>query len=121
MALLRIAQGDLASARTCLEEATRLWSQPAFTEGMGAYVMEGWRSLAIQEAQWTRAAMLQGATARLRQQENTLINWQLEESYPAETEVLRSVLGEPAFQMAWEAGQQMTLEQAAAYVLADSA
>ena len=61
------------------------------------------------------AARLFGAAYVFLQRSGTLIDPSDQPEHDRNTAFLRSLLGEAAFQEAWEAGQAMTLDQAVAY------
>jgi hypothetical protein len=79
--------------------------------------LEGFADLAEGEMQPTRAVQLLGAAASLRRILPLPMRPSMRAHYDPQIERLRAYLGEPAFTTAWEAGLNLTWQQATDYAL----
>jgi class 3 adenylate cyclase/tetratricopeptide (TPR) repeat protein len=68
-----------------------------------------------------RAARLGGATAALLEALQAPLDRQFRKPYEEATTTARTILGDEAFPTAWEAGKQLTLDEAVAFALAPEA
>src|SRR3954462_8184755 len=68
-----------------------------------------------------RAARLAGATAALLETIQAPLDRQFRAPYERAIASARAILGDEAFAVAWDAGKQMTLDEAVAFALAPEA
>jgi predicted ATPase len=109
-------QGDAEAAHSAFEEAIKGFQSLGHQRGV-AKVLEGFASLAAREGNFERVLMLAGAAATLRHSmgvpprpgEQAKLDRTLDVAW-------QSVNRAPA-QVAWRAGQQMTLEEAIQYAM----
>jgi predicted ATPase/transcriptional regulator with XRE-family HTH domain len=119
-ALGRVAQvrGDAARAAALFAEGLALtWELRLPREA--AWCLEGLASLAVAQGQLERATRLFGAVEMLRDTTGIAIPVADQTTQAHDVAPLRAMFGEQAFASAWAEGQEMTLDQACAYALAD--
>ncbi len=108
-----LAQGDPAAARTYFAESLMLFHELGIKRDMARNLV-GWASLALAQAQPQRAAKLSGAVAALLDATGTRLEELERTVYDDTLTALRAQLDDATFNAAWQAGQQMTLEQSIA-------
>jgi non-specific serine/threonine protein kinase len=112
-------QGDYAAARALLEESLTIFRELGDKRGT-ANSLESHAALAHQEQQAGRAARLWGAATSLREAIGSPRPPGDPETYDHEVAEVRSVLGEAAFDAAFEEGRAMSWEQAVAVALGET-
>ena len=104
-------QGDYAAARALYEESMTLFRELEDKLGI-ADSLDNFAELAHQERQERRAAPLWGAATALREGIDAPRSPQQQESFDREGAIVRSALGDAAFDAAFAEGGAMTIEQA---------
>jgi tetratricopeptide (TPR) repeat protein len=116
-------KGDLTQAKDIYKEALVILQQENFRSGY-CICLEGIAALTITEGRNERAARLLGAREKLREITFVMDNSFVVDIYPFLLEQrraliadTRSQLGDEAFLAAWQAGREMSLEQALDYMI----
>jgi hypothetical protein len=113
-----LAQGDYAGAgayfRERLAEDRRLGKRDDSDE-----LLEKLATVAVVQGQPARAARLLGAAETARRRDGVERRRSEQARYEETEAAARAALGAAAFAAAWAAGEAMTLDETAAYVLAD--
>jgi hypothetical protein len=114
------AQGDDVQAGTLLIECLLLFQQHGWIYAIGC-CLDAMAGVAGTHGQPEQAARLFGAGQKLRQVFRTNGKWSwpigARVDYESDVAFVRSALSEETFAAAWEAGRQMSLEQAIAAAL----
>jgi len=108
--------GNYAQARASYRRAVIILAEMNNSWGL-FYLLEALACLAAAEAQWERAARLFGAAERLGETIGSLIAPIERAECERDMAAARAALGEPAFAVAWAAGQALTLDEMIAYAL----
>ena len=108
--------GDYVQSHAHYDRAAAILKEMNNSWGL-FYLLEAYACLAAAEAQWERAARLFGASARLGEAIGVAMASIEQVECDRDTAAARAALGEPAFAMAWAAGQALTLDEATAYAL----
>ena len=116
LGLAALAQENTTAARPFFVESLRLGQQMGRKPGIIAS-LTGLARLAYQTGNPRRAARLVGAVQSLMTTIQSKLDLEVRLLYEHTLAAAQAALGEAAFNAAWEAGQKMTLEQAAAYAL----
>jgi hypothetical protein len=87
--------------------------------GGSAWCLERLAEVALARGQAERAVQLFGAAAALRASIGSVMDPVDQQAYESRLAALRAELGEAQFTACWNAGQTMTLAQAAAQALED--
>ncbi len=110
---------DLAQAEGYLREGLALSMQ----HGQNDQMLDGvtsFASLRAGQVRWMQAAQLCGAIHSSRQELGVAVSPNQKEEFATLVSSVRAALEETAFTAAWNAGQMMTLEQAAEYALKET-
>jgi predicted ATPase/transcriptional regulator with XRE-family HTH domain len=111
--------GELGQAteiyRESLKYLSEVMDQPAI-----AFLFEALAQVAAAEKRSERASILWGASDKLRQTLEMLLEPAFQRFYRTLIPTVRTQLGEQAFEAAWAKGRGMTLAQAIEYALASS-
>jgi tetratricopeptide (TPR) repeat protein len=114
------AAGDYEDARTLYAESMRRRLTIVRKVGV-AFTLSGIAGLAAAQGQLARAVRISGAAARLCELSGVPAHRTQEGCIRGKLSGIREALGVVAYDAAWAAGQAMTLEQAVAYALAETA
>ena len=109
-------QGEVGAARGLLEESLHHFLSLGDKRG-AAESLEGLAAVLMALAAPERAVRLWGASNALREEVGTPVPSRARVEYERRTEQARAALGAASFAAAWEEGQAMTWEQAAANAL----
>ena len=120
MGCLALGQGDSALAAERFAESLPLCLSANNPQTISSFSLLGLAEVAVAQGRLERAALLFGAVDKL-----TVTSGDPSEQLPPHDRedadralaTARAGLGEQAFAAAWQAGTEMTLEQAAAYAL----
>jgi non-specific serine/threonine protein kinase len=120
LAAVLVEQGELARARALQAASLRALVELGLA-GHAARALAGMAVLAAALARPSRAVVLAGAAQALEQATIGLAGFERRPHARVERALTagREVLGEQAADALWREGQEMTLQQAAAYALAD--
>jgi len=110
-------QGDYADARSCCEESMAIFRELGEWHGV-ARVLETLANVAYRLAGPTRAARVWGGTERLREEIGMKLNPNERRHYDRPVAAARTTCGnDAAFDLAWQEGRAMALEQLVQYAL----
>jgi predicted ATPase len=112
------AQGDLSGARKAYYEALCLQQQMHYTQPTDEG-LDGLANIAATEGDPMRAARLFGAAQAIRVAVGWLAWSYLKDAYDRDMAQARSQLSDMSWQVAWDAGNAMSLDEAVAYALAE--
>jgi predicted ATPase/DNA-binding SARP family transcriptional activator len=113
-------EGDEGAARSLYAESLAMWRELGDKRGIVG-CLQGFGAAASVQRQPVRAARLFGAAAALRDALHVPLPPVDLTDYVRHLAAVRAVLGEGAFRDTWEEGQRMTLEQAIADALQETA
>lgn len=115
-----LQQGDDGRAETLLREALDLWQALGNTAG-AVSALAGFAALATARRQAERAGCLYAAAEALLPTGGTLVSGAGRAQIERTAGQARAGLDEAAFAAGWSAGQTLSLQDAAAYAVRDSA
>lgn len=107
-------QGDLDRAESLEREALSIYTRHGNAGGI-AGCLEGLGHTACRRRRWKDAATLLAAATATRARFRIILLPSGREAYARSVGIARAALGEATFQGLWNAGLEMTLEQAVAY------
>jgi predicted ATPase/class 3 adenylate cyclase len=116
LGLIAHARGRLDQARSFLREALNTRFELREVENV-VHSLEAFATLAMTEGQLSKAARIYGAAAALRASVGASLAPQEQEVQNSLIATLKSRLSSDVFLSEWNAGQQMRMEDAVAYVL----
>ena len=108
------AGGDYLTARAQCEESLAIYRELSDRAGIAAAV-EGLADIACALGKIDRAACMWGAMERLREEIGTPLAPSRNRHYHRQVAGARSAAGDAPFDLAWQKGRAMALEQAVAY------
>ena len=120
LALVAFRTEDFASARSLAHDALKIQRELGDQEGM-AYSFENLAALARSQDQAARAARLWGTAESLREVMGCPIPPDSSDEYHASISAAKQALGDVHFAVEWLRGREMTLQQAVAYALEETA
>ena len=110
-------EGDYARARVRLDEALAIFREIGFVKGI-AIVLDGLASVAFATVGPGRAARIWGAVERLREEIGSPLTPDDQSRYEPQVAAARAAFGDDAaFDVAWQKGRAMSVEQAVRYAL----
>jgi tetratricopeptide (TPR) repeat protein len=115
-----LRQGLVASARSYLQQSLRIRRELDYLEGIAAG-LESWAQLAVAEGDSEGAVRLISVAEALRQKLGMPLPPVEQPEQTALLQAAHESLGEEALAAAWESGQQMTWQEAAAQALGETA
>jgi non-specific serine/threonine protein kinase len=120
LGLVEWFQGDFAASRSRQEEALRISQQIGDRRGVATYLEDLGMALSAEsqvEKQVEKAVILWGVADALRESIGSSEQPLAQSLHDSQVAKVRSLLGEAAFQSAWEAGRAMLWERAVGFAL----
>lgn len=111
LGLVEWAQGNLEASRSRLEESLAIYHEVGDKRSI-AFTLCGFMPILHHEGRSMDAAQLQGTATSLLEQAGAAMDPDVQTLYDDATENLRTTLSEDDYRQAFEAGQEMSLEEA---------
>lgn len=121
LALINLAtvigeQGDCTLAASLCKQALQLFQNWGDRRGI-AFSLEGFAKLSVAQGEVARAAHLWGAASAIRDVIGAPMPPSRRKCYECDLQVARSLIDATMFNVAWQKGRKMNIEQAVAYAL----
>jgi non-specific serine/threonine protein kinase len=111
-----LKQGEYPAARALCEESLDLSREVGDKRAVG-HALGGLGAAAVDVGQGARGAALLGAAAGILETMGTVVDPAARGAYEAAMESARALLGDEAYERAWQAGRALSLEQGVALAL----
>jgi tetratricopeptide (TPR) repeat protein len=118
LGLVALEQGDYAAAQSLLEESLVLFREIGDKWGI-AMSLAGLGSAVVGRGQTQRGVVVLGAVEALLESIGAVLEREDREPYERSVQRARSLLGEEAFEQAWQEGWHMSTEEAIEYGLGE--